>query len=737
MREIQQKQDTVPRFEQIDGAEMMGQELQVLSLPEVRALAEKGYTAIPLIEKLELRESASALYDRLRGNGPSFLLESADPAEHQGRFSFIGVEQESVIRLEAEGMMVDGVAHNFQDPYDFIDQRVATHAVAPVADLPPFFGGVAGLFGYDLARYREPTIGEAKPDHLDLPEMALMIPRVTIALDGYKQETNIIANVTIDPEADETEVANNYYSTVAALQAMKGRILDPAESAPVLRPSYEPLKFSSNMGPGIFEATVETAKEHAEAGDIFQVVPSQRFSSEQSVDGDFAHEVFNKLKRLNPSRYAFLFEFDDFQVAGCSPETLVKVTDGYVEHMAIAGTKKRGDSAEADAVLADELQSDPKERAEHSMLVDLCRNDMNRVCDPDSVAVETHAAVENYSHVMHMTSKVYGRLNESSGALDALASIAPAGTLSGAPKISAMQLIDRLEPDKRGFYGGAVGYVTPGGDLDSCIFIRSIVVDKEGFVHVQAGAGVVADSDPRNELEETVIKAQAPMRAIEEVCQPSVPHQQILDLQERPTVSDRSVRPVGDRVLLLDNYDSYTYNVRQYLAGLGLEVVVMRNDVSPRELINVRPDFLVVSPGPHTPHEAGLSIEAMRYFPEQGVPSLGICLGHQALAVAFGGEVERHRAVHGKQSTIEHDGRTIFKGLPNSLEVMRYHSLVAHSPLPIALERSAFVVEDDGQEIVMAVRHTELPAEGVQFHPESFYTPFGSRILKNFVQRQR
>jgi anthranilate synthase component 1 len=711
-------------------------ELQVFNLQEVQGLIEQGYTAIPLIEKLELRESAGALYDRLRGSGPSFLLESSDPAEHQGRYSFIGVEQETIIRLEAEGMMVDGVAHTFDDPYDFVNERITNQTVAPVAGLPPFFGGAVGLFGYDLAQYREPTIGEAKPDQLDLPDMALIVPRVVIALDGYKQETSIINTLLIEPDADEGEVAASYRSAVEAIQAMKQRIIDPVEPTTAVPTSYDRLDFGSNMGPEVFKDAVQTAKDSAEAGDIFQAVPSQRFSSEQTVNSDFAHEVFNKLKRLNPSRYAFLFEFGDFQVAGCSPETLVKVTDGYVEHMAIAGTKKRGQTAEADAILAQELKDDPKERAEHSMLVDLCRNDMNRVCDPSSVVVETHAAVENYSHVMHMTSKIHGRLSDTNNALDALASIAPAGTLSGAPKISAMQLIDRLEPDKRGFYGGAVGYITPKGDLDSCIFIRSIVVDKDGRVHVQAGAGVVADSDPQSELEETIMKAQAPMQAIQEVCKPSLKRQQLLEAEEQASPPDKSARRIGSRVLLLDNYDSYTYNVRQYLVNLGAEVVVMRNDVPVRELIQAKPDFLVVSPGPHTPREAGLSVEAMRYFPEHGVPSLGICLGHQALAAAFGGEVERHKAVHGKLSAIEHDGRTIFEGLPNPLKAMRYHSLVANMPLPDALERSAFVVEGDGQKITMAIRHTQLPAEGVQFHPESFYTPSGSKILENFLQVQ-
>lgn len=711
-------------------------ELGVLTLGEVQTLVAERYEVIPLIEKLELKESAGALYERFRGDGPSFLLESADPAEHQGRYSFIGLDPDMVIRLEKDGMMVNGKARAFKDPYDFVNNLVSGRKVAPVEDLPTFFGGAAGLFGYDLARYREPTIGKAKDDKLDLPELALMVPGITIAFDHYKQEVSIIKNMLAPPETDNEAVAEIYEEAVQAVRSMKERIMTPEVKAPESSSAYTPLSFSSNMTPEAYKAAVRSAKESAEAGDTFQIVPSQRFSSQETVDGDFAHEVFKKLKPANPSRYGFLFEFGDFQATGCSPETLVKVTDGHVEHMAIAGTRPRGKNAEEDAVLAKDLRNDPKEIAEHSMLVDLSRNDVNRVCDADSVKVEIHAEVENYSHVMHLTSKIVGFLRKGKTALDALGSISPAGTLSGAPKISAMQEIDKLEPDKRGFYGGAVGYLNYNGDLDTCIFIRSALVDKEGHVHVQAGAGVVADSDPESEYNETIIKARAPMRAIEEVCSPSVKHQRLSEGDTRVPHRREPAYRLGKKVLLLDNYDSYTHNVRQYLEKLGADVEIMRNDVSEREMIAVKPDFLVVSPGPHTPNEAGLSMRAMRYFPEKGIPSLGICLGHQALVMAYGGEVGRYKAVHGKSSEIVHDSKTIFRYLPERLEVQRYHSLIADMELPDELEASAHTFED-GSEILMAVRHKELPAEGVQFHPESEYTKSGMTMLRNFLETRK
>lgn len=736
------------------------QELQVFSLAEVQNLVKQDYEVIPLVEKIELKESPGAVYERLRGNGPSFMLESAESAEQRGRYSFIGIDPDLVIRLEKDGMMVNGEAQEFTDPYDFVDKLICGRKVAPVSGLPTFFGGAAGLFGYDLARYREPTIGKAKEDKLDLPELALMVPGVTIAFDfeSGKEEVSIIKNILVPPGLDEAGVAAIYDEAVQSVRSVKQQIVSPTDAGEQPRTSYDPLSFSSNMTPEAYKAAVQSAKESAEAGDTFQIVPSQRFSSKETVDSDFALEVFKKLKPANPSRYGFLFEFEDFQATGCSPETLVKVTNGQVEHMAIAGTRKRGKTPEEDAALAKDLQNDPKEIAEHSMLVDLSRNDVNRVCEAESVRVEIHAEVEKYSHVIHLTSKIVGLLRKGKSALDALGSIAPAGTLSGAPKISAMQEIDKLEPDKRGFYGGAVGYLNYNGDLDSCIFIRSTLVDKQGHVHVQAGAGVVADSDPTKEYEETVMKARAPMHAIEEVCAssdqedeheeavistqghaevyvPKFEHQELsaegIILPRKP---QKRARRLGSTVLLLDNYDSYTHNVRQYLEQLGADVVVLRNDVAEREMIQVNPDFLVVSPGPHTPNEAGLSMKAMSYFPEKGVPSLGICLGHQALIMAFGGEVGHHKAVHGKASEITHDGKTILKDLSMPLKVQRYHSLVGYEPLPAELERSAYVFEDD-QELIMAVRHTEMPAEGVQFHPESYYTPYGMKMLENFLTR--
>lgn len=323
--------------------EQIADQLSVLSLAEVQALAEQGYTTIPLVERLDQKETAGSLYEKLRGNEPSFLLESLEMDERQGRYSFIGIAPGMIIRLEKEGMFVNGEEQDFDDPYAFVDGLISQRSIAPVEDLPPMFGGAAGLFGYDLARYREPTIGQAKPDSLGLPQMALIVPGVVISVDHYKQEVSIIRNLIVDGQADEQSLADQYQRAVDKLQEAKRRITAPASSIVAESPPPK-LSFKSNFTKAEFEQAVDTAKEYCYAGDVFQVVPSQRFSSDQPVSKDFAHEVNKRLKRLNPSRYAFLFEFEDFQVTGCSPETLVKVSDRQIEHMAIAGTRKRGGS---------------------------------------------------------------------------------------------------------------------------------------------------------------------------------------------------------------------------------------------------------------------------------------------------------------------------------------------------------------------------------------------------------
>ena len=325
-----------------------------------------------------------------------------------------------------------------------------------------------------------------------------------------------------------------------------------------------------------FEAAVERIVEYVHAGDAFQVVPSQRFSAPAPVE---AFSVYRGLRAVNPSPYMYFLEFGDFQIAGASPEPLVKVTGRRVETRPIAGTYPRGTDEEEDRRLAERLVNDPKERAEHVMLVDLGRNDLGRVCEYGTVTVDELMVVETYSHVLHIVSQVSGTLREGIGAMDVLRSALPAGTLSGAPKVRAMQIIDELEPVKRCSYGGAIGYLSWNGDLDTAIHIRTVVV-KDGQIHVQAGGGTVADAKPAYEYNESVNKAKAVFRAVELAC-------------EQPDWA------LAMRVLVIDNYDSFTYNLVQYLGELGAEIEVVRNDrAEVEELLERGAERLIVSPGP-------------------------------------------------------------------------------------------------------------------------------------------
>jgi anthranilate synthase component I len=364
--------------------------------------------------------------------------------------------------------------------------------------MPPFPGGAVGFFGYDLVRTVEP-LGEPNPDVLGLPDMALMVCELMMVFDHQTHEVSVIAFPF--EESSEPETLINQ-----ARAAMREPV--PVRSQRETNPDVQ---FESNMTREQFEANVSRIVEYVHAGDAFQVVPSQRFSAEVPVE---AFSIYRGLRAINPSPYMYYLDFQDFQIAGASPEPLVKVTGHRVEARPIAGTYPRGANEEEDRVGAEALLADPKERAEHVMLVDLGRNDLGRVCEYGTVSVDELMVVETYSHVLHIVSQVSGTLREEMSAMDVLRATLPAGTLSGAPKVRAMQIIDELEPHKRCSYGGAIGYLGFDGDLDTAIHIRTVVV-KDGMAHVQAGGGTVADAKPDYEYRESVNKATAVFRAVE------------------------------------------------------------------------------------------------------------------------------------------------------------------------------------------------------------------------------
>jgi anthranilate synthase component I len=468
------------------------------SLEEVRELA-KDHSLVPLRHTFIADcETPVSAYLKLRGDGPSFLLESAEQGQQVGRWSFLGFRPRAVIRL-ARG--------EHPDPYRLVDEELARYRIAPLEGLPPFAGGAVGMFGYDLARTAEPTIGEPNPDDVGVPELAVMVTDVLLAFDHLRHEVTVLANVVAEGDLERA-----YEDAAAAIADVRERLRGPVPQAGAGR--REPPEFASNLGPGGYAAAVERAKEYIRAGDIYQVVPSQRWSADCPVD---AFSIYRGLRAINPSPYMYFLDFEDFEIAGASPETLVTVTGRTVRQRPIAGTRPRADSVEQDLQRARELLADPKERAEHVMLVDLGRNDLGRVCEYGSVTVDELMAVETYSHVMHIVSQVTGTLRDGVSPMDALRASLPVGTLSGAPKIRAMQIIDELEPAGRGPYGGGVGYLSYTGDLDTCIYIRSALV-KDGRVHIQAGGGIVADSEPGYEVRETEAKAGAVMAAIRLAC---------------------------------------------------------------------------------------------------------------------------------------------------------------------------------------------------------------------------
>jgi len=466
------------------------------SLDEVRALAAE-HNLIPLRETfIDDCQTPVSAFLKLRESGPAFLLESADQGR-VGRYSFIGFRPRRVLRwsLGDPG-----------DPFALAAQELSRLRAAPLPDLPPFSGGAVGMFAYDLVRTMEP-LGDPNPDTIGLPDLALMLTDTLVVFDHLLHTVTVLSNVYADGDLEASYAGAR--ETIAEVRwRLAGPVPRPARP-PVLDPAAP--AFASNMPPQRFEEMVARIVEYIHAGDAYQVVPSQRWSAPVPVE---AFSIYRGLRAVNPSPYMYFLDFGDFEIAGASPEPLITVTGREVATRPIAGTRPRGASAEEDRRIAEELLADPKERAEHVMLVDLGRNDLGRVCEYGSVRVEDFMVIENYSHVMHIVSSVKGTLRRGVGSLEALRSVLPAGTLSGAPKVRAMQIIDELEPVKRGGYGGAIGWAGYGGDLDTCIHIRTVVV-KDGVAHVQAGGGTVADAKPEYELRESEAKARAVLEAIE------------------------------------------------------------------------------------------------------------------------------------------------------------------------------------------------------------------------------
>lgn len=484
-----------------------------MMIPTFAELASQNYNRIPVVrEVLADLETPLSSYLKLARGKYSYLFESVQGGERWGRYSIIGLPARTVLKVaghqvtvERDGEVIEST--EVADPLEYVAQFQQRYRAPDLDALPRFNGGLVGYFGYDCVRYVEPKLANScPPDELGTPDIMLMVSDEVLVFDNLAGKLILIVHV--DPAAAGAEACAN-----ARLDQLEKQLLNPLPDLGTVSLGGEEAceqAFTSGFGEDAFKASVSKIKDYILAGDCMQVVPSQRLST------DFQDEPLNlyrALRCLNPSPYMYFLDMGEFQIAGSSPEILARLEHGEVTVRPIAGTRRRGRTEEEDRHLEQEMLADPKEIAEHLMLIDLGRNDAGRVSQTGTVKVTEQMVVERYSHVMHITSNVTGQVKPELGALDVLKAALPAGTLSGAPKIRAMEIIDEVEPVKRGIYGGAVGYLSWSGNMDTAIAIRTAVI-KDGRLYVQAGAGVVADSVPELEWKETMNKARAMMRAV-------------------------------------------------------------------------------------------------------------------------------------------------------------------------------------------------------------------------------
>ena len=474
-------------------------------------LADQGYNRIPVVHTcLSDLDTPLSVYLKLARGGYSYLLESAHGGEKWGRYSIIGLPARTVLKVvgqtvtvETDGQLVETVTTD--DPLSFIESFQKRYKVPQLPDLPRFFGGLVGYFGYDTVRYTEKRLlDNTPPDTLGTPDILLMVSEEVVVFDNLKGQMQLIS--LVDPDDPE-----NYQRTVENLRDRSQNLLQavpPIGDTSANQPVRES-DFVSEFGEEQFKQAVERIREYTRAGDVMQVVLAQRMSL---PFGSEPINLYRALRSLNPSPYMYFMDLLEFQIVSSSPEILARVEDGVITNRPLAGTRRRGHTPEEDQALEEELLADPKEIAEHLMLIDLGRNDVGRVSETGSVEVTEKFIIERYSHVMHISSNVTGRLKPGKSAMDVLRATLPVGTLSGAPKIRAMEIIDELEPVKRGIYGGAVGYLAWNGNMDTAIAIRTAVV-KDGTLYIEAGGGIVADSISRLEWKESMNKGRAIFRA--------------------------------------------------------------------------------------------------------------------------------------------------------------------------------------------------------------------------------
>ncbi len=484
------------------------------SFEEFKELSKRGNLIPVYREILADEETPVTALLKIRKRPYAFLLESVEGGEKWGRYTFLGADPLAVVRVKPGEVEVRSNGHLMQiphggDPLAVLKELLARYRPVTVGGLPRFSGGAVGFLSYDMVRYFEKRLAKNPRADSGLDDAVFMVTDTLIVFDNVRHTIKVVASARCDDGPGCLEGA--YAEATAKIDGMIERLQEPVK--PLLlrsRASQSDVEFESNMTPEAFRDMVRRAKEYIVAGDIIQAVLSQRFSAGNSID---PVDLYRALRFVNPSPYLFFLKMEDVYLIGSSPEVMVRVEDGFAELRPIAGTRRRGRTEQEDRALADELLEDPKERAEHVMLVDLGRNDLGRIAAIGSVQVNQYMIVERYSHVMHLVSNVRAQLAEGKDCFDVMRAAFPAGTLTGAPKVRAMEIIDELEPEGRGPYGGAVGYVSFTGNMDFCITIRTMLL-RGGTLSIQVGAGIVADSDPGKEYEETLNKAAGMMKAV-------------------------------------------------------------------------------------------------------------------------------------------------------------------------------------------------------------------------------
>lgn len=659
-------------------------------------------------------------YARLRSAGHAVQLLDSLGAHPEAKHAYIALTPVHDVRVEGPYTADKSDTQSTETRDNVVGhlRHVLATSRFPVHEDAPFTGGWVGWFAYEFARNFEPTLPQRKSG-TGSPDATLALHLDALVFDRDKQGMRLFC-------ADL-----NGQSDVAEKRA--DRILaDLKREVPL--PKWEPdhtPPFRTSLSEDQFVLAVAELRRLIANGDLFQANLATRFEAPCVAD---PLALLVALQQANPSPYMALLDFDGTTLVSASPEQLVAVEGDRVRTRPIAGTRKRGLTATEDDALEQTLLNDAKEQAEHTMLVDLLRNDLARVCKPGTVHVPERMSVERYRHVMHLVSRVEGTLRKDLDVLDVLAAVFPGGTITGAPKLRACQRIHEAEPVPRGAYTGSAGFISWSGNSHWNILIRTLVL-QDGVASIHAGSGIVADSDPEREWKEANRKARALLEAVQGKDTGGGNRTRLGEVT--PHGAWAPAKPAhrlkGKRVLLIDNFDSFVHNLADYAAAAGARVQVLRNDGDWRAAVaNFRPTHVILSPGPGWPSDAGCSLDIAREL-HGHLPILGVCLGHQAIGQAHGGTIVVHPKgpVHGRADDILHKGLGLFKGLASPLRATRYHSLIV-DPGTLGSEWAVDATLADGT--VMALRHRKHPTHGVQFHPESLCTDRGLELVVRFLQ---